>query len=181
VLRQLAKKKSLSLSSLQRSIARQESSILWLKEGYTPTSFFHAHTNSRRRRNHIRTLEQEGHVLVAEERKDEVAYQFYDEVLGTAPSRAHAINLQLLDISKLNLSKLGERFTEAEVWQVIRSLSPDKSPGPDGFTARFLQVVWQVIKAGLMSAFVALWHLDARGFHFINDTLITLLLKGDSL
>jgi hypothetical protein len=63
---------------------------------------------------------------------------------------------------------------------VIRSLSPDKSPGLDGFTAIFLQVAWTVIRADLMSAFDALWHMDARGFHCINDTLITLLPKGDS-
>jgi hypothetical protein len=51
-----------------------------------------------------------------------------------------AINLHLLDLPKLNLSELGERFTEAEGWQVIQSLSLDKSPDLDGFTTRFLQV-----------------------------------------
>jgi hypothetical protein len=35
------KLKSLGLSSLQRSIARQESRVLWLNEGDAPIRFFH--------------------------------------------------------------------------------------------------------------------------------------------
>jgi hypothetical protein len=35
---------------------------------------------------------------------------------------------------------------------VIRSLSPDKAPGPYGFTARFLQVAWSTIRPELMAA-----------------------------
>jgi hypothetical protein len=70
-----------------------------------------------------------------------VAYQIYDDILGTAPSHTHAINLHLLDIPKPNLSELGEHSTEVEVSQVIRLLKLDKLSGLDGFIARFLQVV----------------------------------------
>jgi hypothetical protein len=63
---------------------------------------------------------------------------------------------------------------------MIRLLPLDKSPAPDGFMAIFLQVAWPMIRAHLMTAFDALWPLDARGFHCINDALITLLPKGGS-
>jgi hypothetical protein len=43
--------KSLGLSSLHHTIARQESRLLWLSKGDTPTRFFHVHANSRRRKN----------------------------------------------------------------------------------------------------------------------------------
>jgi hypothetical protein len=49
-------------------------------------------------------------------------------------------NFNHLDLTRLDLSQLGERFTEEEVWTIIRALPPDKAPGPDGFTARFLHV-----------------------------------------
>jgi hypothetical protein len=41
-------------------------------------------------------------------------------------------------------------FAEEEVWGVIKSMSTDKSPSPDGFTALFYQKVWPVIKWDVM-------------------------------
>jgi hypothetical protein len=77
-------------------------------------------------------------MLVDESRKAEALFDFFDDVLGTLSQRHREINLDLLDLPTLNLSTLSERFTEQEVLSVIRSLPPDKAPGLDGFTARFL-------------------------------------------
>jgi hypothetical protein len=60
------KRKSLMLSSLQCTIARQESRILWLSDIDAPTRFFHLHANARRRRKCIRSLEHDGQTLVDE-------------------------------------------------------------------------------------------------------------------
>jgi hypothetical protein len=54
------KLKSLGLSSLQRSMARQEFRLLWLRADDAATSFFHSHANSRQRKNHIHSLLHEG-------------------------------------------------------------------------------------------------------------------------
>jgi hypothetical protein len=66
------------------------------------------------------------------------------------------------------LPKLGARFTEQEVWQVIQSLLPDKAQGPDGFTAQFLQLAWDIIKQEIMSAVNTFRYLDSWSFHEIN-------------
>jgi hypothetical protein len=42
------KLKSLRLSSLQRTIVRQESQLLWLSDGDAPTKFFHVHASAHR-------------------------------------------------------------------------------------------------------------------------------------
>jgi hypothetical protein len=57
-LRRLLKKKLLGLASLERTIARQRSRILWLQEGDACTRFFHLHASHRRRKNFI------GHLTV---------------------------------------------------------------------------------------------------------------------
>jgi hypothetical protein len=59
-LHKLLKCKSLGLASLQRSMVRQESRLLWLKEGDTSTKFFHSYANMRRRKKHIHSLEHNG-------------------------------------------------------------------------------------------------------------------------
>jgi hypothetical protein len=63
------------------------------------------------------------------------------------------------------------------VLKVINSLHLDKAPGPDGFTTRFLQSTWAIIRANIMLAFDTFWHLDTRNLHSVNDAILTLLLK----
>ena len=52
-LRKELKKNIVGLASLQRTIARQRSRVLWLREGDANTSFFHAQASKRRWRNHM--------------------------------------------------------------------------------------------------------------------------------
>jgi hypothetical protein len=85
-LRKLLKCKSMGLTSLQRSMARQESRLLLLKEGDALTKFFHSYANMRRRKKHIQFLEHNGQVLIAEEAKAEAIFSFFDEILGTPPA-----------------------------------------------------------------------------------------------
>jgi hypothetical protein len=91
--------------------------------------------------------------------------------------RSHAVNLDLLDLPQLHLDNLCNRFTEEEILGVIRALPPDKAPGPDGFTNRFFQVAWNIIRPDIMRTFDALWHMDARSFHVINEAMTVLLPK----
>jgi hypothetical protein len=63
------KLKALALSSLQRTIARQESRLLRLREGDALTKFFLIHANVRHRMNFIGSVEHDGQVLVSEDDK----------------------------------------------------------------------------------------------------------------
>jgi hypothetical protein len=76
-----------------------------------------------------------------------------------------------LDLPRSDLAGITDRFIEEEVWSVIKALPPDKAPNLDGFTARFLQVAWLVIR------YEVLMTLLPRGFHNINEVLMTLLPK----
>jgi hypothetical protein len=106
-------------------------------------------------------LENEGHLVIDEEQKASLAFSFFDNILSFPPSHSAAINLDLLDMPRIDAAHLEDRF-EAEVWGVIKSLSSDKEPGLGGFMARFFHVAWPVIKPDIMQAFDAFWWLDMR-------------------
>jgi hypothetical protein len=95
---QLLKLKSLGLASLEWTIARQESRLLWLREGGTPMKFFHVQASNRRSKNFIRSLKHRGQLLVQEECKPKATFNFFNERLGTPATRSHAINLEDLDL-----------------------------------------------------------------------------------
>ena len=52
------------------------------------------------------------------------------------------------------------------------------APGPDGFIGLFYKVAWPIIKQDILNAMNALWSLDARSFHLLNDALMILLRKN---
>jgi len=80
---------------------------------------------------------------------------FYNGLLGTSLHREHTINLDELNIASHNLSCLEIPISEEEVWRTISDLPFDKAPGPDGFTGRFYQVCWPIIKNDIMAVISA--------------------------
>jgi hypothetical protein len=106
-----------------------------------------------------------------------VAFNFFNELLGTPSIRMHDVDLHTLHLPTLSLPGLDKRFIEQEILSVVRSMPQDKAPGPDGFTACFLHIAWDIIRLDIMKAFNAFWHFDTRSFHLLNDALMILLPK----
>jgi hypothetical protein len=110
----------------------------------------------------------DGHTLISEESKVMAAYDFFDGLMGTPTTQVNSINLEELDLPRLELNELGNRFTEEEVWNMIRILPSDKVLGSDDFTAYFLQTAWHIIRPYLIMVFDTFWSLDTRSFHSLN-------------
>jgi hypothetical protein len=108
-----------------------------LREGDASTKFVHIHANARWWNN--------GETLIAEERKAHAFHDFYDDLLGTLPTRSHKMHLDLLDLPQLANLGLIACFNKDEIWSVISAWPPDKAPRPDRFTALFLQSAWPII------------------------------------
>lgn len=104
------KRKLLGLCSLERSITRQKSRLLWLRDGDASTQFFHQHASNHRRRNAITVLQNNGEILTGQEKIVKVVDDYYETILGTTPERAHSLNLGALQLPTLNLAHLEEPF-----------------------------------------------------------------------
>jgi hypothetical protein len=46
-------------------------------------------------------------------------------------------------------TKLTKEVTQQEIKEALDQMNPDKAPGPDGFTSRFYQQYWEIIKTDL--------------------------------
>jgi hypothetical protein len=176
-LRRLLKKKLLGLASLERTLARQRSRLLWLLEGDACTYFFHTQASHRRRKNFI------GHLMVDNRRvtdhvyKAEAVDSFFGELLSSSVDCPFSLDPDFLGIPSINLRQIDGEFIMEEVWKAVKGMPLDKCPGPDGFSARFFVVCWDIIKVDVMAAFNSLSCLDSRGFGAVNNALITLLPK----
>jgi hypothetical protein len=74
---------------------------LWLSEGDAPTKFFHVQANTQQSHKFIRSLEHDGQILVSEERKVAVVFDYFDSIMGMPPGYDCPIAFAQLDLPRL--------------------------------------------------------------------------------
>jgi hypothetical protein len=158
-------------------MARLRSRLNWLKEGDANMSYFHHHARYRKRKNFIAKLKVGDQIITEQGEKQEAAWNFYNNLLGTAGQHDLTLQLGAFHRSNLELTELDVVFSEEEIWNTIKSLPSDKAPGPVGFTGRFYKVAWQVIKVDFMAAVGRLMQGDVNNLYLLNSAYITLLPK----
>ncbi|KAK1274399.1 hypothetical protein QJS04_geneDACA021886 [Acorus gramineus] len=158
---------------------KQRSKERWLKEGDLNTKFFHKVANMRRRINHIGSLELDGvvvvdpveiesglvkHFTVAFQKDKEPAPTWYDEDLRKVPD-----NLWL---------DLEAPFSEREIQKAIFGAATDTSPGSDGFSLRFFEEFWPVVKEDLLDKFQG-FQYGSHSIGCLNATFLALIPKKE--
>jgi hypothetical protein len=93
----------LGLASLSRTIARQKSWYRYLRDGDANTKFFHLQACHRKRKSYIPTFVHEGLTFTSDEAKSEAVFNYYNALLGTRFHRLHRIDLDCLDLPRLDL------------------------------------------------------------------------------
>jgi len=79
----------------------------------------------RNRKNHVPSILHEDQWFSAEEAKEEVIYNYYKDILGTAFQRLHSLHLDDL-LPQLDLTGIDACFSEEEVWAIIKELPTDR-------------------------------------------------------
>jgi hypothetical protein len=138
LLRSELKMKCLGLASLCRSVGRQRSRLMFLKDGDANIRFFHLQACHRNRKNMITHLMHNGVPIVDENLKAEVIVNHFDQIMGSVVQRSDGVNLDCIGLPRGQLPALDQFFSEDEMWNVIKSLPPYKAPDLDGFMGCFL-------------------------------------------
>ncbi|WVZ52504.1 hypothetical protein U9M48_003557 [Paspalum notatum var. saurae] len=92
-LRKKLKLHCLGLASLERTIARLRSRVLFLKEGDANTSFFHQQARYRKKKSFISKLQVDDNLYVSQEDKQEVVADFFESLLGSSEERDFSFDL----------------------------------------------------------------------------------------
>ena len=178
-LRSGLKRRVMGLAVLERARKRQASRITNLRVGDANTKYFHLRVNSRRRRNHIQRLQQNGGWVTAHDDKASVVLDHFTRTLGQPPPRQIDLNWEALNTGSMDLDDLALPFSEDEIKIAIEDMPKDKAPGPDGFTTAFFSSCWDIIHHDLMQVIDTFSELSVNNFHIINSANIVLLPKKD--
>ncbi|GAU20604.1 hypothetical protein TSUD_33400 [Trifolium subterraneum] len=160
----------------------QKSREQWIKFGDKNSSFFHAQTIIRRKRNKIHRLQLPNGVWTTDSAtlQDEAQTYFKNFFSIAQPTHdrtfkegSHPI------IDDTGITTLTCPITKAEVTATLNSMKPFKAPGPDGFQCIFFKQYWHIVGDDI-------FHLVKTAFstgnfdHNISNTLIALIPKIDT-
>eukprot|EP00253_Pinus_taeda_P009185 PITA_09185 len=130
---------------------RLKSCNLWLKAGDRNTAFFHKQTQVRKCFNTISEIKEENDIHKYFEYIKKTTFLHFLSLYREDPNQ----NSYLLDvvpsvISQRTKETLEAIITKEEAKKSLFDMDPDKALGPDGFSARFLQVCWPIIEKDLL-------------------------------
>ncbi|MDV3200532.1 MAG: hypothetical protein Q8875_02740, partial [Pigeon pea little leaf phytoplasma] len=119
------------------------------------TKFFHAKTKARNRKNRWEKLEDgRGGTRMDAEGIGEIAQGYFQNLFCTSNPRDPSPEIGSIPskISQRTNRILTRPIDEKEIRQVAFSINPYSAPGEDGFTAKFYQFFWKIIKEDVIRA-----------------------------
>eukprot|EP00253_Pinus_taeda_P023602 PITA_23602 len=132
---------------------RLKSRSLWLKSGNRNTTFFHKQAQSRKCYNTISEIKVDNETFKEFANIKKAAHAHFLKLYSEEKVQHHASNLLETipaTISPSMNETLEAKITKDEVRKALYDMDLDKAPGPDGFTARFLQSCWPIIEKDLI-------------------------------
>jgi hypothetical protein len=176
-LRRELKQAVLGLTSLCRTMASQRAKTRQLREGDACTWYFHLQACHRHRKNYLFAINHNGHTFTEEEAKAEIVFSYYDDLLGTPFARAHRLDLSLIGLPTLDLADQVVSFSMDEIIVAVKETPSGRALGPNGLSGAFYKATWSTVGPDIVRAFQALWDLDFRSFHHLNEAVMVLLHK----
>ncbi|KAK8938531.1 hypothetical protein KSP39_PZI010850 [Platanthera zijinensis] len=158
---------------------RQRAKVRWLTEGDSNTAYFHSMASNRRRGNRIHQVGDSTGNLTEDPAAIEAAFvQFFEQKwLDHSPSLdgwpSLAAKLVLSDLTQQSLLR---PVTEEDIWDAIKTMKANRSPGADGITSSFLKHFWALVKTDVCRAIIEFFTLGVMDPSW-KETIVVLLPK----
>nr|KAJ0203968.1 hypothetical protein LSAT_V11C500292530 [Lactuca sativa] len=156
---------------------KQRAKIKWLIDGDENSAFFHGLVNNKKRKNKIAGLLIDNNWIIEPEPIKEEIFNFYRQKFQEKwPSRPKFSSTQFSPLDIETSASLEAPFTLEEVKNAIWSCGNEKSPGPNGFSFKFIKRYWDTLKNDIMNA---VKHFENHGNigRGCNASFITLIPK----
>ncbi|KAH7833000.1 hypothetical protein Vadar_002245 [Vaccinium darrowii] len=157
----------------------QKSRHRWLQCGNHNTSYFHASTVERHRRNHISGIENMQGVWISDQKgvMDEFQHFFTNVYLCEDNRQVHpVVNLIPTRVTTSMNNSLIRPISSSEVKTALFDMPPSKAPGYDGMIAGFFQRYWDIVGVDVCRAVQSFFH-SGKMLGSVNRTQIVLIPK----
>ncbi|KAL6204632.1 hypothetical protein ACLB2K_021899 [Fragaria x ananassa] len=164
---------------IEESIWRQRSIINWLQEGDQNTKFFHGFAKGRGRKNRVLGIMSSTGEWIEQETEIQQAFNTHFSQLFTSEGCDHmelvldTVQRKVTDDINAKLNKL---FTKLDIDEALKQMGPDKSPGEDGFSARFYQAYWEIVGDEVSNRCLQVLN-EGASVKDLNHTLLALIPK----
>ncbi|KAL4309243.1 hypothetical protein GQ457_01G013830 [Hibiscus cannabinus] len=158
----------------------QRSRVNWLLKGDKNTSFFHNFATSRKKNNTIEEIvDQNGRIVSSSEDILATASAYFSDLFqaSTMGDTAAIFDNVRRSVSTDMNNDLLAPFVDAEVHAALRTMSPLKAPGLDGFPALFYQTYWSIVGKEVTEYCLSVLNGDLD-ISEINRTHIVLIPKS---
>ncbi|XP_058755938.1 uncharacterized protein LOC131629159 [Vicia villosa] len=174
--------KVIALNELEEKILKQRSKIEWLKLGDGNNSYFHATIKAKHTAKGMHILHKDdGTVITNQNEIEQTLVDFYKGLMGTAARDIIQVDISALregpQLTFEQRQRLVGPISEEEVTQALKGIGDLKSPGVDGFGAKFHRASWQIIKQDVMNA-VRDFFDKGDLYKAVNCTSVTLIPKS---
>jgi hypothetical protein len=160
---------------------RQQTKIDWLREGDSNSAYFHAALKAKHATSTLHTLFKDDGTSI--QSQDDIAQEvcdFYRQLMGTRIPSLRKIDITAMregpQLSMAQRDALIAPVTISEIKNALKGIGDLKSPGIDGYGARFFKASWDTIANDLIAAVHEFFNKNVL-YRAFNETVVTLIPK----
>ncbi|XP_057790752.1 uncharacterized protein LOC131007855 [Salvia miltiorrhiza] len=142
--------------SQKSCLLQQKSRVSWLNDGDRNTAFFHASLRYKKKPSRVQSLEIDGNMVSDQDCIGDHIVEYFTK-LFTDDSNSE-VDITAIEaviepvISDEHNAFLSAVPTDEEISAAVFGMDSNSSPGPDGFSGKFFQTCWDIVKNDIWKA-----------------------------